>query len=246
MLQRNKRNENDGLSREDNIIHWKDAIERKLESMRAPRQVSISEREGVLLGIMPIEEEADVLLSRLGNKEWYAESLSKMSEERKREWLTVRVLLREMLDEEKEILYLPSGKPYLADNSYHLGISHTRGYVAVIVSKRHSVSVDIEYLSDRVERIAPRFLSDRELEVPANTPPALYYLIQWSAKESIFKWIDRENVEFCSQIQIAPFTPTGPNTWSSIKTRELITEEKMNLTVHYFIDNDYLITYICK
>lgn len=41
-----------------------------------------------------------------------------VSERRKMEWLSVRVLLYSMLQEDKEIGYSPEGKPYLTDHSF--------------------------------------------------------------------------------------------------------------------------------
>ncbi len=46
---------------------------------------------------------------------------------------------------------------------YHISISHTLGYVAVILSRDYEVGVDIEYVSDRVNRISSRFLRDDEV-----------------------------------------------------------------------------------
>ena len=45
-----------------------------------------------------------------------------------------------------------SGKPFISicgkTTNYKIGISHTKGYVSVIVSTTQQVSVDIEYQSD--------------------------------------------------------------------------------------------------
>mgnify|MGYP000016543064 CR=1 FL=1 len=61
------------------------------------------------------------------------------------EWLAVRVLLYTLSGEEKEIAYHPSGKPYLADASASLSISHTKGYVAVVLGlPGREVGIDIE------------------------------------------------------------------------------------------------------
>lgn len=40
------------------------------------------------------------------------------SERRKMEWLSVRVLLYSMLQEDKEIIYSSEGKPSLGDHSF--------------------------------------------------------------------------------------------------------------------------------
>ena len=86
-------------------------------------------------GIWKTEESTEELLALLPDPERYEQQLTRFSSpHRKLEWLSVRVLLYQLLGEEKIIEYAPSGKPRLADSSYFISISHTRGYVAVILS----------------------------------------------------------------------------------------------------------------
>lgn len=77
------------------------------------------------------------------------------AESRKLERLAVRVLLYVMLGEEKEIGYHPNGKPYLADSSFSISISHTKGYVAVLLGRpEKEVGIDIEFYGERVRKVA--------------------------------------------------------------------------------------------
>lgn len=78
------------------------------------------------------------------------------SDRRKLEWLSVRVLLYSMLQEDKEIGYSSEGKPHLTDNSSFISISHTKGYVAVILSSVAPVGIDIEQYGQRVKRVYDR------------------------------------------------------------------------------------------
>lgn len=85
----------------------------------------------------------------------YDEELSQLkSEARQLEYLAVRVLLRAVCGEEKHISHYSSGKPFLTDGSFHITISHTRGYVAVGLHATYEVGVDIEYISNRVRKVA--------------------------------------------------------------------------------------------
>ena len=69
----------------------------------------------------------------LPHQEVYREGMRRFTAAHRRlEWLAVRVLLYTLSGEEKEIAYHPSGKPYLADDSASLSISHTKGYVGVV------------------------------------------------------------------------------------------------------------------
>ena len=78
------------------------------------------------------------------------------------EWLSVRVLLYAMLQEDKEIGYSPEGKPYLTDHSFFISISHTKGYVAVILSDKVPVGIDIEQYGQRVHRVAHKYMREDE------------------------------------------------------------------------------------
>lgn len=85
-------------------------------------------------GIWKADETVEELLALLPHKEKYeADICGFTANSRKLERLAVRVLLYEMLGEEKEIGYRSSGKPYLADGSASISISHTKGYVAVLL-----------------------------------------------------------------------------------------------------------------
>ena len=70
-----------------------------------------------LLGIWKSDETTEQLLASLEHKDWYREKLAVFSEKRKHEWLSVRVLLKALCGEEKEIAYYSSGRPYLKDRS---------------------------------------------------------------------------------------------------------------------------------
>ena len=86
-------------------------------------------------GIWKASESLEELLALLPHKEKYEEGIGKFTAvSRKLEWLAVRVLLYTMLGEEKEIHYYSNGGPYLADGSFSISISHTKGYVAVLLS----------------------------------------------------------------------------------------------------------------
>ena len=111
-----------------------------------------------------MDETLDELLSMLPQQETYLEGLQRFSAEHRRlEWLSVRVLVFTLLGEEKEIAYYPSGKPYLADKSASISISHTRGYVSVIIGEAgKEVGIDIEQYGERVHKVAHKYMRTDE------------------------------------------------------------------------------------
>ena len=120
--------------------------------------------EGVF-AIWKVEESNGQLRALLKGAFPYDADISRMkAESRRSEYLAVRVLLAEVCGEEKEICHEPSGKPFLADGSFHLSISHTKGYVAIALHPTREVGIDIEQVSGRVLKVADRFMSKEELQ----------------------------------------------------------------------------------
>ena len=95
---------------------------------------------GIQWAVWKMEESLDALLLLLpgARRAFCEQELNRfVSERRKMEWLSVRVLLYSMLQEDKEIGYSLEGKPYLTDHSFFISISHTKGYVAVKIGRAH-------------------------------------------------------------------------------------------------------------
>jgi 4'-phosphopantetheinyl transferase EntD len=207
------------------------------------------------IGIAPINKDSETLLSQLEYADRYLPFIEKMTEKRKCEWLTVRTLLKTLSGEEKEISYQPNGKPFLSDRSYHVSISHTNykeladqtrtgklsGYVAMVLNEEKKVAIDIEMISPRVLKIKDRFLSEEESKAISVDAGIVHLLLHWSAKESVFKILDAENVDFQSKIHIRPFRP-AMGEWGSFEVYETRTEKQNVFPVHYFVQENYVLT----
>ncbi|MCL1938094.1 MAG: 4'-phosphopantetheinyl transferase superfamily protein [Candidatus Azobacteroides sp.] len=195
------------------------------------------------LGVMPIAGTSEELLTQLERKEWYESVLQGMNENRKREWLSVRVLLKKLTGEEKLILYTDSGKPYLADHSFHLSLSHTKGYAAVILDREKPVAIDVEYISPRVEKVKTRFVNEAENAALSSDNPLIHLLLYWSAKESLFKLLDENKLEFKTQLHIHPFEPVM-NQWATFTAHETYSPSQSTFTIHYRVEKNYVLTCI--
>lgn len=92
----------------------------------------------------------------------------------------------------------------------HICISHTRDYAAVAYSTAGPIGLDIERISDRVERIAHRFTSTDEaayIDTHGQQDRPMYHLINWSAKETLYKLLDDTRMaDFKAAFHIAPYT----------------------------------------
>lgn len=85
---------------------------------------------------------------------------------------TYRSLTRQLLDEVVpkgtlwQLKHHPSGAPYLIspDHDYSISISHSGSYVALAICEgQYGIGVDLQIASDKLARIAPRFMSPMEL-----------------------------------------------------------------------------------
>jgi len=229
---------------EDNVILWYDAISNKMQKNRELRSIAQTfyQNESRLV-VVPLEDDSESLLSRLSFKERYLPVIERMTENRKREWLSIRVLLTELLGEEKKILYNSFGKPYLSDNSFHISISHTKGYAALILNKEKEVAIDIEKISPRIENIRKRFVSEEEEKALSQSNETTHLLLYWSAKESLFKWLGIEDVDFKLHLHICPFEPILGE-WSDFDAYETRSTAQNIFKIKYFVHEDYVLTYI--
>lgn len=158
---------------------------------------------------------------------------------RRQEWLSVRLLLQTLLGAPAEITYLSSGKPVLTDGSCHISISHTRGYVAVILGEK-PVGIDIEQYGQRVHRVASKFMRPDEIPASYLGDNTWSLLLHWSAKEVMFKCLDTSEVDFKAHFRILPFIPQDRGEfWAS----ECRTPQCRRFHIHYLLDSDFVLTW---
>lgn len=189
-----------------------------------------------------VEETTEELLSILPNTDRYRQEVGRFSSVHRRlEWIAVRVLLYTMLGEEKKILYLDNGKPYLSDGTYSLSISHTKGYVAVILGKPgDNVGIDIEQYGERVHKVAHKFVRADEVPGAYRGCDTWGLLLHWSAKETMFKCMDAADVDFREHLHVLPFVVSGEGTFNAVECR---TPRNIHFEIHYRICSDFVLTY---
>lgn len=164
---------------------------------------------GVSLGLWQMDELPEQLFDLYPHLLPYRSSLDDKykNDGRKLEFLAIRALMYEMLrvngaskgllSHAGDFTHNGQGKPLF--RGYHVSISHTKGYAALILSKKSEVAVDIEYMSDRVERIASKFLRKDERADSLDSK-----LVHWCAKETVFKLFSEENLLF-EDMRVKPF-----------------------------------------
>lgn len=172
------------------------------------KQIELDGEGGQLL-VWRTVEDADALLGELRLPHNRDAVCSVSSAKRRRELLAVRVALKHLLGREVAVAYGPSGKPCLPGYGGGVSISHSGEWVAVAVHPRCGVGIDIECPTEKVRRVAGRFLGAEERSdlagIDAETDLRRLQ-IAWSAKEALYKLIGEEAVDFAAALRIHPFT----------------------------------------
>ncbi|MEO8821174.1 MAG: 4'-phosphopantetheinyl transferase superfamily protein [Ginsengibacter sp.] len=92
-------------------------------------------------------------------------------------------------------------KPLLSGSEFHFSVSHCGDYAAAIVSKNKLVGIDVELITPKIERVKNKFLSENEIDIlPENSTK--YLTLFWSAKEAMFKWYGKGEIDFKKNLVI--------------------------------------------
>lgn len=191
-----------------------------------------------------ITESVDQLLEILELNPDIIEEISHFtSEKRKLEYLAVRCALRTLTGKYLPIKYLPGGMPYISDHSLQIGISHTGNYATIITHPSTPVAIDIERIGDRVTRVKHKFLHIEELQNIDMRSEKIHLTILWAAKETLYKIMGIESVDFINDLRIEPFQPYMEG---DITAHEFATDINASYTLHYKVYPEYVIVWTIK
>lgn len=150
---------------------------------------------------------------------------------RKCEVLAIYALLAHMTGRDDLLIdHDETGRPSVT--GWKLGISHTKGWAALIMSETRTVAIDIEYQSDRVARVSDRFLRPDEKRGTVSCQ-----LISWSAKETVYKLLSKENLQF-SEMRLKTFEELNKGV---VEVEDL--KEPKSVMVNFELNKDYVLTY---
>jgi 4'-phosphopantetheinyl transferase len=161
-----------------------------------------------LLGIWEITENYETLFSKvnlIADEKNILDSF--LNYQRKLEWLSVRILINDLLEKECRIIYNESHKPFLADNSHHISISHSKNLTSILVSMKKRVGIDLEFMSHQIHNIANKFINENELITNNPDQERLHLYIHWCAKEALYKICDKQDINFKENLTLFPFEP---------------------------------------
>jgi phosphopantetheinyl transferase len=144
-------------------------------------------RDGVDVWVWKITETSDELsLLVPGEQACYARETF-ASEVRRAEWLAVRAIVAQQFGDKARVVYDVAGKPSIEDVAGYISVSHTKGYAVVAFSRECEVGVDVELVSRDVLPVAGRFMPAESLDVFPPVERNKVALLNWCAKEALFK-----------------------------------------------------------
>jgi 4'-phosphopantetheinyl transferase len=169
--------------------------------------------EGLWAGLWAIREKEAWFMD---NRTWSAREQAELQQikvpGRRLEWLAARHLLFMMAEELGCLGGLVKdefGKPFLpACPEWYISLSHTRGYCRVAMSRK-PCGTDIQQFSEKIARIAPRFIHPEEQPKSTAEDLSLYLHIVWSAKEAMYKAYGKKSLDFIRHIRVNPLTMEG-------------------------------------
>ena len=127
----------------------------------------------------------------------------------------------------------------MGDHSFFISISHTKGYVAVILSPIAPVGIDIEQYGHRVKRVYDRFIRPDEQVEPYLGDVIWSMLLHWSAKETIFKSMENADADL-RKLCLSHFIPQEEG---AFQVQEYATEQQQSFAVGYRISPDFVLTW---
>ena len=190
-------------------------------------------RSGAILGIWRIEETVSEMLAMmpsLGKLQHVLDSYSR--DARRLEVLSVHALVYIMTGDESLVVgHNEDGHPLL--EGWHVSISHTRGYAAVLLSRQDEVAVDVEYVSNRVAKIADRFIRDDEQDETITR-----HLVCWCTKEAVYKYFSSQHLALLDiRLRNYELSSEGCIVAENMQTGDTV-------TVNYNVTDSYVMTYI--
>lgn len=165
---------------------------------------------------------------------------ARFSERRVKEFLASRMLLRQLAGDELLVLTQDAnGKMKDRDERWHFSLSHSGNRVAAIASKKFSAGIDIEQIHPRILKVLHKFLNEKERQMLGTSPDLWMATLCWSAKESIFKMLEKPGLSFSGEIALS--IPREAD--CSFPARARAVSGWRDLVINFEKDTEFVLTY---
>ena len=136
-------------------------------------------------------------------------------------------------------------KPFLEDEAFHFSISHCGDFAGVLVSSTGRVGMDLELVTEKIERISHKFLTTEEkqfLSLQEFHSNVSALTLAWSCKEAVFKWYSKGGVDFRDHMQFKSMTGLQEDHFDSVMVFKK--EEDLYLGLHSLFLQQLCISYV--
>ncbi len=197
-----------------------------------------------IITLWKIEESPSYFLDYLGINSIDLAKLSNATHPLKQlEWLASRTCVKYSVEALNHpycgIAKDQHNNPYFINNQGFVSLSHTNEYAVAVVSFEEEVGIDIEKISDKLSRVAHKFLSPPER---LDAGDDLFKMcVYWCAKESLYKWYGKKNLSFKENIYIESFEEKPSTLQGEIFVNGILKTEH-ELAVFYV--DDFVITVV--
>ncbi len=187
------------------------------------------------VGIWKITETKEELINLLERKGFDTSTvIETKNQQRLKQWLAVRLLLCNFFDG-VTIFYDDLGKPHL-DNDWFISISHSNEFVAISINEKTDCGIDIEKISEKVERIKHKFLNPSDLKTVTSLTDLSIY---WGAKEALYKYYGKKEVLFIENLFIEEFSENK----NSFKGKIKMLDFKKEIPMTWEKIEDFILVY---
>ncbi len=197
---------------------------------------------GVMVGATLNVETTDYYEKNLILYNEEVNEITELTERKQREWLSSRYLLQSLMEKNYRLAVIKqtNGKPFLIGSDLHISISHSANFTAAIVAP-FSVGIDIQYITDKIDRIKHKFLSEKEYNHYLETNDRRVLHVYWGAKEALFKVYGLGSVDFRKHLYVEPFDIEKNETIGHI----LKDNHCVSFRMKYLIDDAFVLVFTC-
>ena len=174
-----------------------------------------------VLGLWYLTETPTALWVALPNAAAYQPLLpATANTKRQAQWLAGRRLAHALFHElptplppETLVQNDATGRPWLAGAPAGtvVSLSHSGEWAAAVLARDGRAGVDIEFIRDKAQRLAGKFLTDNEWAharaATADAEADTHYTLLWSAKEALYKLASQRGIIFRQQLLLHDFNP---------------------------------------
>jgi phosphopantetheinyl transferase len=158
------------------------------------------------LAVWNIEESEEWFIERLWLCREELLELDALKGKKRLEWLADRYVLHELIGEQDRFPCIKDefGKPFLEGSDWQISLSNSANRAAAIVSK-NPTGLDIQYLTEKIKRIAPKFMRNDEFLFLDKKNELEHLHVFWGAKEALYKAYGKRELDFKKHIILSPF-----------------------------------------